>query len=118
MPYLDQGICITDATIPISTAVTGQIALNGSRVLAIQMSAGWDAAALTFQGSLDGVTFMNLHDSGGTEISYTTAAGRIIVLSPLALVGLAALIIRSGTSGTPVNQTAARTLRLLTRREV
>ena len=104
------------AAIAINSSLSGAVALGEKVAVGIVMPASWDAASLTFQGSADGgVTFSNVHDSSGNELSVTTAAGRYVYLDPSAFVGLNQIKIRSGTSGSPVNQTAARTLTIVTR---
>lgn len=96
------------------TSLSSAINLAGQRLAAIQMPAAWDAAALTLQGSFDGVTYASVYDTANTEISWTVAAARFYLLpSTLQLLGLKFLKVRSGTSTTPVNQTADRTLQLI-----
>jgi len=81
----------------------------------IVMPAAWTAAALTFQVSDDGTTYRNLYDEYGTEVTVQAAASRDIRLEPANWFTARYLKIRSGTSGTPVNQAAARTLTVITR---
>ena len=79
------------------------------------MPASWTAANLTFQGSdTEAGTYSDLYDDAGTEISVTAAASRTIVGSTLdRVVPLRFLKVRSGTTATPVNQAAARTVLLV-----
>lgn len=101
--------------IPINTAIMAAgVDLYGCRAVGIQMPAAWDAANLTFQGSADGTTYFNVYDKAGTEYTVTAAASRYIILNRDDMLGIRYLIIRSGTAGVPVNQTAARTLVLQT----
>lgn len=102
------------ALIANGTSLSAAVNLANQRLYAIQMPAAWDAAALTFQGSYDGVTFANVYDVTNAELSYTVAAARFYVLpsTPL-LIGLKFLKVRSGPSATPVNQTADRFLQLI-----
>lgn len=103
---------------------TAQFALNGSLSQAINlgnavltgvvMPAAWTTAAFTFQVSMDGVTFSNLYDSAGTEVTIANTvnlASRGLSFAP-ALRDLFApwsyVKIRSGTAQTPVAQEAAR----------
>lgn len=86
---------------------------TGSVLVALQTPASWTAADLTLQGSVDGVTYNNLYDSTGSEYSIAGAASRFIhVADPVLLMGLHYLKVRSGTSGTPVNQGADRIIKL------
>jgi hypothetical protein len=100
----------TDAKIASGASLSGIIRCNDGLPAAIAMPSTWTTASLTFQGSADGVTFLDLYDSAGNEITVTAAASRLIVFHPADLCGLVALKVRSGTSGTPVNQAADRTL--------
>lgn len=104
------------ASIAINASLSGAVALGEKVAVGIVMPASWDAANLTFQGSADnGATFNNVYDSTGTELTVTAAGGRYIYLDPSAFVGLNQIKVRSGTSGSAVNQTAARTITIATR---
>lgn len=99
-------------SIPINTSImaTG-IDLQGCTPAAIEMPSAWDAANITLAASktLSG-TYINVYDQFGTEVTITAAASRFIVLPPADWWSFRYIKLRSGTSGTPVNQTAARTL--------
>lgn len=74
----------------------------------ISIPAGWAAGAttITFQVSHDGVTWQNLYNDTGTEVSATAAASRNVSLSSIAL-DLAPwrfIKVRSGTSASAVTQ--------------
>jgi len=102
------------------SSLSGEVLLDnsvprGKRLFAIVMPSSWTAANLTFQASIDGTTYNNLYDYNGSEVTVTAAASRYIVLDPLTFAGVAGVKIRSGTSGTPVNQGADRTLTLVVR---
>lgn len=102
------------ATISNGTSLSAAVNLHNQRVFAINMPAAWDAANLTFQGSQDGNTFQDLYDDTGAQVTVTAAASHYIVLSnPLLFLGLQKLKVRSGTSGSPVNQTADRIIQLI-----
>lgn len=102
-------------TIANGASLSGEINLGGAMPGAIIMPAAWTAANLTLQVSPDGgVTYYDLYDDAGNEITITAAASRMILFDTIAqLIAIgegSRLKIRSGTSGTPVNQGAARTL--------
>lgn len=99
-------------------ALSGAVYLGAGLPVAIEMPAAWTAAALTFQGSVDGVVFANVYDDGGTEYAASVAASQHIALDHNAFIGCAFVKVRSGTAGTPVNQVAARTLKLVIRRDI
>ncbi len=106
------------AAIAESAALSAALDLGGFRgqqIIGIEMPAAWTAAALTFQVSGDGTNYHDLYDDAGNELSFTVAASRMVsftedkrsILSRWRYIKL-----RSGTTGTPVNQDAARTLRV------
>lgn len=102
------------ATIAINASLSDAIHLHNMRLFAIQMPAAWDAANLTFQGSADaGTTYYNVYDDNGAEVTIAAAALRFIIFDPARFLGLQRLKIRSGTSGVPVVQTAARSILLV-----
>lgn len=111
-PYLSR----LTATISNGQAITASIYLRDQPLVAIQMPASWTTANLTFQGSNDGTTFFDVYNLDGDEYTVTAAAGRYIVLSPFEFQWARYIKIRSGTTGTPVNQSADRTIVLVTRR--
>lgn len=103
------------ATIANGASLSGAVELEGMELVAIEMPAAWTAANLTFQGSHDGVTFNNVHDDAGTEVSVTAAAARFIRLNPELWGGFHAIKVRSGTAGAAVNQGAERVINLVLR---
>lgn len=101
------------ATIASAASLSGEVDLAGYRNFAIQMPATWTAANLTFQvATASGGTFQDLYDDFGNEVTVTAAASRGIALDGMAgaLAAWRYLKIRSGTTGTPVNQAAERSL--------
>jgi hypothetical protein len=77
---------------------------EGGRLAGVLIPAGWTAADLTFQGSIDGTTFGNMYDKDGNEYTVKAAASRFVLLPIADFLGLRYLKIRSGTSGAPVTQ--------------
>lgn len=105
------------ATIAESASLSGAVDLGGMHLVGIIMPGTWTAANLTLQASVDGgATFANVHDGNGVEELIVAAASRHIILDPARFAGISGLKVRSGTSGSAVNQAAARTLRLVVRR--
>lgn len=103
------------ATIAINASLSGEVDLEGFTLVSIIMPAAWTAANLTFQASdVTGGTFQDVYDDQGVEVTVQAAASRSIGIDLLAgaLAGFRFIKIRSGTTGTPVNQAAARTLTL------
>jgi len=110
-------------TIPVliasGTALSNGALLGDHVLVGIQMSAAWSAASLTFQISYDlGASFHDLYDDSGSEVTLAPAApaGKYLQISPDPFGGIVLLKVRSGTTGTPVNQAADRNLILTTRK--
>lgn len=101
------------ATIANGASLSGAIHLRGHRLFAIQMPAAWTAADLTLQGSFDGTTYADIYDEDDAEVVVEAAQARFIILDPTKFLGLQRLKVRSGTTGSPVNQGAARELQLI-----
>jgi hypothetical protein len=104
------------ATIASGASVSSLVTLpNRCMPTAIVIPGTWTTANLTFQVTLDGGTsYGNRRDEFGSEVAATvTAAGDVIDLPPAQWFWVKTFRIRSGTSGTPVNQGGARTLTVL-----
>lgn len=101
------------ATIPSGGSLSGAVPIEGASMGTILMPAAWTAADLTFQhAESKGGTFVDATDESGTEIALTVAASKSVPIPPEVMV-CPWIKIRSGTSGTPVNQDAARELRVV-----
>lgn len=103
-------------TIANGVALSSIAAIEGADIVGVEMPAAWDAAPLTFQASGDNTTFKDVFDDSGTELSIAAAASRYVslVTAIKQLRGVRFLKVRSGPTGAPVNQTAARQLWLIT----
>ena len=98
-------------TIANGSSLSDALNIGNRDVFALIMPAAWTSAGLTFQGSFDGTNYYNLYDDAGNEISFTVGASRYVVIaSPAKFFGLKKLKIRSGTSGSAVNQAADRVI--------
>jgi len=89
-------------------------------LVAISLPSNWSEAGLSFQVSFDGESWGELVDTTNTAITVPAVAiagGKPaqIAVNPAQWQGVAALKIRSGTSGAPVDQVAAVTISLITR---
>ncbi len=69
-----------------------------------------DSAKLTFQASVDGSTWYECNDSTNSTITEPTTSGDIYLTAPDGLEGANYLKIRTGTSGSPTNQSSDRTI--------
>lgn len=106
---------IVTATIAAGASVSGVINVSeGFQITGIKMPTAWTAAALTFQACevADG-TFADVYDVDGVEVRITAAnalAGRWFVVQPVVdYMDFRFFKLRSGISGTPVNQAETRT---------
>lgn len=102
----DQGIVRIASGESLSTALD----IDGALAIAIHMPAAWTTASLTFQASFDGTTYNNVYDDAGNEVTVTAAASRAITILSNYLTPFRFIKIRSGTSGSAVNQAAARAI--------
>lgn len=101
-------------TFPNGTSLSDIIDLRENfRLAGLIMDAGWDAAAITVRGSVDGSTFFPIFGTDGTEYSLTVVAAHAIRIPVTDLMMFRYLQFRSGTNGAPVNQTATRTMTAL-----
>lgn len=103
------------ATIASGQSLSEAIDLGGTTLVGIQMPGSWDAADLTLQAAADGSTFGNVYAADDTELEIAAAASRFIRLDPAVMSPFAHVKIRSGTSGSAVNQTGDRELILVGR---
>ena len=88
-----------------ATAVTSAAAdLLGNRLVGIVMPATWTAAVMTFQVSNDGITYQELYGSTGSAISYTVVQAHNVNVPIADFAAWQFIKVRSGTSGTAVNQ--------------
>jgi hypothetical protein len=107
----------TTDTIANGAATGAGADINNQHLVGIVMPAAWTAATLTFSISLDGGTsWADVYDQNGGELTIQADAGRYIALPPTLLTVPGLLRVRSGTSGTPVNQGVARTLTFISHR--
>lgn len=108
----------TTKTVTILTGATGLsnvIDLDGYTIFALEMPATWIAANITMQACSTATgTFLDVYDDAGNEVTIVAAASRFITVNTnmLNLAPLRFVKFRSGTSASPVNQTATRTITL------
>jgi hypothetical protein len=101
-------------TIANGESLSSVIDKRGKAIGGIQAPAALDAAALTFQGSMDNSTFVEIADQAGNALTtagtLSASGGMSLDLLALALAPWPYIKIRTGTSGSPQAQSAARTL--------
>lgn len=103
-------------TIGAGEAVSPVIDLGNQRAHLVILPPAWSTAALSFQVSATGDAFVDLYDVAGevTVPATVAAAARAVTLPPSIFHGVRYLRLRSGISGGPVIQAAARSIVLTT----
>lgn len=96
------------------TALSTTVNIGDAVPVGIDMPDGWTAADITVQASgvRDG-ELQDVHDLIGIEYTLVVAANQQVTIPPGDLASVVSLRLRSGTSGTPVNQGAERVLYLI-----
>ena len=106
------------ATIVNAASLSDAVYLHGEVLVGIRMPAVWDAANLTFQVSMDDVTYLNAYSQAGAEHVVTvTGVDTHIWVDPTDFASYRWIRVRSGTAGTPVVQDTEgdREITLITR---
>ena len=99
-------------TIPNGESESNYVDTNGLLLMAIQMPAAWTAAVITIKAqAAQGLPFRNVYDELGTERALTVAAGSFVQFDPPLCADK--FILRSGTSGSPVEQEGDREIILV-----
>lgn len=97
-----------EMSIPAGTAVSLPINLGTCVPVAFVLPTMSPAADFTFQSSTDGVTFTDVWDAFGSEVTVNTGPGttaRTVVLSVSDFYYTRHLKVRRGTAATPINTT-------------
>jgi hypothetical protein len=108
------------AQIAAGESLSAEVDIGTKSLVGISVPNNFTAAELSFQVSFDGETWGELVDNTNTAITIPTVTiendlPAQIAVNPEQWQGIAALKIRSGTSGAPVNQVNAVTITLITR---
>lgn len=107
------------AVITSGESQSGVVDLEAYVLCGIHMPSAWTTADITFLAGYEnedgGTDYLPVYDADGNELTVDAAASRHIVIAPAAFAGARWIKLRSGTSGTPVNQAGTRTLHLLAR---
>ena len=113
IPVTTGQITVVTATLASGTNISANIDLGTSRLGRIAMPADWTPADLTLQTSYDGSAWNNLFDKDGGEYTIKAAGARSILIPLSDMLSVRYLRVRSGTSGAPISQAAARNLMLI-----
>jgi len=106
---------VIEVTIANGQSQATEINMGRKSLVGIEMPASWTAAVISFlaRGNADG-TALPVYNLDGAEMTLAgAAASRYLCVDGTQLTGAQLLTVRSGTAGSPVNQGAARTLRLI-----
>ena len=103
------------ATIAAGAALSAEVPLGEKTLVGIIMPAAWTAASLTFQATPDDANFSELYEGAGNAVSIIAAAGQFVQIDPAKWRGITGIKVRSGTSGSPVNQSVQAVITLVTR---
>ena len=109
------GITLNPAVIAAGASLSAPCALGALTLVGISMPAVWISAPLTFQVSPDGgTTWGNFFTYLGAEVTAVAVASQYLEVDPNIFAAVRSLKLRSGTSGTPVNQGSTVNITLVT----
>jgi hypothetical protein len=103
---------VLTVTIANGASLSGAAEIGQGTLVGIQLPT-LTSASLSFQGSHDGVTYVEVVDASAAAVAYGASTGAVYIKAPADLAGVPFLKVRSGTSGSPVAQGAARTISLI-----
>lgn len=103
------------ATIASGESLSDSVVLGGLRLCGIIMPSSWTDANLTFQVSIDNVTYQDFYDQDGNEVTIATVEDGAYYLDPIVFATWPYVKVRSGSTTTPVNQAADREITLVLR---
>jgi hypothetical protein len=103
------------ATIAAAGSLSAAVNIGVGRIRGIIIPAGWAAATLSFQISLDGSAFTELIDDRpviayNAAVGYAVAASQYLTIDPVLFDGIAVIKLRSGPAGLPVAQAGGAAL--------
>lgn len=107
---------VISVVIASGVALSGEIDLEGYGLMGIIMPGTWTTAGLSFEVSeASGGTFVDLFDDSNAEVVVAAIQAKAhgVELWQAALAPWRYIKFRSGTTGTPVNQVAERTIQLV-----
>ncbi len=108
---------LTTFTVAIASgqSLSSQIDIGPGKLVGILIPAAWTAANMTFQVSPDGgTTWGNFFTYLGAEVTAVAVASQYLEVDPNIFAAVRSLKLRSGTSGTPVNQGSTVNITLVT----
>lgn len=106
------GANAVSVTIASGASLSDAAAIGAGTLVGIQLPT-ITSASLSFQGSADGTTYVEVLDASSAAVAVGASTGARYIKAPADLAGVPYLKVRSGTSGAPVNQGAARVITLI-----
>jgi len=108
-------------TVPVTIgngqAVSNVADLVDAIPVAVVVPSTWTTADLTFQTSDDGRAYHDVYDEGGSELTVKATAGAWLIIPDAYACGFGRYVkVRSGTAASPVNQAAAREVKIIVAR--
>lgn len=106
------------ATIADGTSLSAAVDLDGYSLVGLYVPSGWNAADITLQSepaAAEEGTYLNVYDASDNELTIQAGASRFILLDPSLYISIRRVKVRSGTAGSPVNQTGDVDVTLLAR---
>ncbi len=103
-----------DVEIADGAALSAATSLAGRILTGIYIPASWTTAGITFQAcaTIDG-TYVDVYNTSGSELNLNAASSVYLAVDPTNFYGVSFIKVRSGTTGTPVNQSGAITIQLM-----
>lgn len=107
------GLSVIPGSIASGQSLSPEVDLGAQYLVGLYVPSNWTSANITFQVSPDGVNWGNMFSYLGAEVTFVAVAGQFLAVDPTLWKGARAIKVRSGTSGSPVNQSATVALQLV-----
>jgi hypothetical protein len=107
--YLNNFV-VNNVTIASSSTTSGSIDLQGLGLVGMIMPATFTGSTVTFQMSLDDVTYYDIYNTNNTQVSATVTQGRAYLFVPGDFVGVRYLKVKSSST-----EGSSRVITLITR---
>lgn len=111
-------LATSTVTIAVGASLSGVLDTAHKAILAFSCPAGMEGTAFTFQTSYDAITYQDLYDKFGTEVSVTVAASRNVRVDLSDHLHARYWKIRTGTAAVPVVQAGADAVITVAMRQV
>jgi hypothetical protein len=107
------GLSTITGNIPANASLSGAFNCTTGTVARIVMPNNWVNAPISFQVSLDNVTYYDLFDSAGREVLFQVQPGVAVTVLEERSISFAYVKIRSGSRDKPVVQPLLSTFNLV-----